>query len=88
MRKVYKYVLPVDDYFTMSLPQNAEILKIDLQFDILHMWALVDPTKPSGVRHFRFVGTGHPIEEENIRFIDTFQLHDGNLVFHIFEIIG
>ncbi|OYT14609.1 MAG: hypothetical protein B7C24_17440 [Bacteroidetes bacterium 4572_77] len=87
MRKVYKYVLPIDDHLTIPLPQGAEILKVDTQAGIPCMWALANPEKPSEVRRFRFAGTGHPIEEENLKFIDTFQMDSGSLVFHFFEII-
>ena len=32
-------------------------------------------------------GTGHPIEHDNIKFISTFQVDDGNFIFHAFEVI-
>ena len=85
MKKIYKYALPIDDYLTIPLPQGAEILKVDMQNNVPWMWALVDPEKPPEMRNFRLVGTGHPIKEENLKFIDTFQMHEGSLVFHLFE---
>ena len=40
-------------------------------------------------RHFRLSGTGHPLGEDYLRiinYIGTFQMENGALVFHLFEI--
>uniref|UniRef100_A0A6M3Y387 DUF7352 domain-containing protein n=1 Tax=viral metagenome TaxID=1070528 RepID=A0A6M3Y387_9ZZZZ len=89
MHKIFKYPIPADDYLEIGLPEGAQILKVDCQFDKPYLWALVDPLAPTKVRKFRLVGTGHPISEplENLMFHGTFQLHGGSLIFHIFEII-
>lgn len=41
------------------------------------------------MRKIFVVGTGHPIEEEQVErmiFIDSFMLHGDALVFHLFEL--
>jgi len=49
------------------------------------MWALVDETKTAmEIRSIVIVGTGNPVPELGA-FIDTFQMQDGSLVFHVFE---
>ena len=90
MRKIFKYHVPVIDRFELSLPIGAEILKIDIQDSSMEksfMWALVNPEAELEVRKFRLVGTGHPIEEENLHHISTFKMLGGRLMWHVFEIL-
>jgi hypothetical protein len=89
MLKVFKYQVPVNDYFDLALPRGARILTIQPQAGSLQMWALVDPGQVTEMRHFRFSGTGHPIAEDadHLRYVSTFQLADGGLVFHVFEVL-
>jgi len=89
MLRVFKYDLPLNDYFKLDLPRGAKILCFDTQFGVAQMWALVNPDETiTESRQFRFAGTGHNITEtpEQLEFIDTFQMRDGNLVFHVFEV--
>lgn len=90
MRKVFKYELPVDDYFTLSLPKGAQVLSVQAQGNKPCLWALVDPDAPTEERQFRFAGTGHSIKEDpgRLEFVSTFQTHGGSLVFHIFEVLS
>ena len=88
MRSVHKYPIPLNDYFSMSMPKGAVILDVKDQRGAPQMWALVD-TDPELVkeeRHFRLVGTGHLIEDGNLVHIASFLMHDGALVFHVFEL--
>jgi hypothetical protein len=90
MLKIFKYQLPVDDYFSLQIPAGSRILSVDVQHGVPCMWVLVDPANSAVTRRFRFAGTGHPITEsiEQLDFIGTFQMHGGSLIFHIFEIVG
>lgn len=53
------------------------------------VWALVNPEEPTERRPFRLAGTGHPIdyEADDLRFVGSFQLDGGTLIFHLFEIV-
>ncbi len=89
MNKVFKYEVPIEDHFTLSLPRHAKILAFQAQYNIPMIWALVDPEeKVETDREFRLVGTGHPIEERDcdLEHIGTAQMHMGNLVLQLFEI--
>lgn len=90
MFKVWKYDVPIDDYFELNMPIGAQVLTVDVQAERPCLWALVDPDMPKEKRRFRFAGTGHPINEpENrLRFINTFQMRGGSLIFHIFEVLN
>jgi hypothetical protein len=84
-KKIFKYSLKVTDYQEISLPKGYEILTIDVQFDNPYIWVLVDPNSPTMDVTFEIFGTGHPIHENKHRsFVGSFQIGDGNLVFHCF----
>lgn len=87
MKRIFKYALPVTDEVRIAMPKGAEILSIQVQHGTPQIWALVDPQAPDERRHFRVIGTGHPIEDHaNLRYIATFQ-YAGGLVFHVFEVV-
>ena len=90
MKEVWKFEIPINDYFELVMPEKAKILYVDVQKDLPCLWALVDPepNHPKEKRKFRFAGTGHPItqEPETLIHIGSFQMNGGDLIFHIFEI--
>lgn len=87
MRTIWKYQLDVCDNQFLEMPKNAEMLTVQQQQGIEHLWAIVDPELPKETRHIRMYGTGHNISDDNLNYISTIQLLDGNLVFHVFEVI-
>ena len=55
------------------------------------MWAVVDPDeKETELRIFRIAGTGHELgfPPANLSYLGTAKFADGQLIFHLFEIIG
>lgn len=86
MRTIWKYPIVAQDYFEIEMPKDAEVLCVQLQHDTPCIWALVDPEKKRETKRFRLAGTGHLIKEENLKYIGTFQLYEGELVFHLFEL--
>lgn len=91
-KTIYKYPLEVTDVQNISLPVGAEILTIQTQNETPCLWALVDPNgieKES--KTIEIFGTGHPIGYDmgvSRKYISTFQLRGGQLVFHAFEYTG
>ena len=86
MTKVFKYPFNPADYFTLIMPQGAEILHVDVQQHQPCIWAKVDIDAPIVVRKFRMAGTGHELDEDVAEHIGTFFMSDGWLVFHLFEV--
>lgn len=88
MLKVFKYPVPVADLFELEMPKDAQILTVQIQGEDIQMWALVDPESPTELRQFRLAGTGHSISVKHTvkRYIGTFQIRGGRLVFHLFEV--
>jgi len=87
--RVYKYTIPVEDYFSLDLPAGAKILTIQVQRDEPQIWALVDPEQQPRPYNFRLAGTGHDITEsrDSLEYIGTFQLVGGNFIGHLFEVM-
>lgn len=80
---------------SISMPKGAEVLSVQEQHGMPCIWALVDPSNKTEERHFEIFGTGHDIPMNGERksyqnpvkrkYIGTFQLQGGSLVFHLFE---
>jgi len=88
MKTVYKYTLVPDDYITLRLPADAQILSIQEKDGHPQMWALVDSRAETEPRTFLMMGTGQDVDENlTLSFIGTFQLKDLGLVFHVFEVL-
>ena len=71
---------------TLSIPKQAKILTLQTQDNVPKLWVLVNPESEEESRHFEIVGTGHPMDETTRTYIGTFQIANGSLVFHVFEL--
>lgn len=88
MKSIYKYSIPENkmDLFSLSLPTNAEILAVQIQYDLPCIWAVVEIKDEVETRWFKVIGTGHKHKEiEADKYIGTFQLLNGAFVGHLFE---
>lgn len=86
MKTIWKYQLEITDQATLLMPQGAQILCVQVQRNEVCLWALVEPDNNNEPRDIRIYGTGHPVEDaQQLTYVGTFQLHDGALVFHVFE---
>jgi hypothetical protein len=84
-KKIWKF--PVSPNVpVIEMPEGAEILTVQTQHGEPCIWALVNPAAKKEKRYFWVFGTGHnvPVEAER-KYIGTFQLEGGALVFHLFE---
>lgn len=88
MTRIYKYPIPIEDRFSLSLPQGARVLCVQTQNNQPQVWVRVDPHALTERRDFFLRGTGHPCgpEIDAARYVGTFQLEGGALVFHLFEV--
>lgn len=94
MKTVHKYPLFAPaNIIDLALPVGAKILHCGYQAvtDTWSAWAEVDTkVEATSVRHIRMAGTGHPLggRPMTLQFINTAISHDGQLVFHFYEILG
>lgn len=89
MRTIYRYSIPlISTEFDMDLPVGAVILSFQTQNGIPSIWAMIDKDADIEQRHFRFYGTGYPIDKSHkeLRYIGTTQQSQTPpLVWHLFE---
>ena len=87
-KTIWKFELGVTDKQIVTLPIGAEILSVQTQNETPCLWALVNPKSETEERVFEMFGTGHPVYCDmgiDRKFIGTFQMRNGRLVFHLFE---
>lgn len=84
MKTVYKYPLFILDEQDIEMPDSANILTVQMQNGEPCLWALVDTSNHPSVRKILIRGTGHDADGMG-RYISTFQMKGGALVFHAFE---
>jgi len=88
MRAVWKYPL-TDSLSQIDMPEDAEVLDVQLQGNIPHMWVLVNPHATLETRYFHMFGTGEPFDDKTGQlgyYCGTLYLDGGRSVLHVFEI--
>lgn len=88
MKTVWKFTMAVTDRQVLNMPAGAQLLDVQMQGDDPCLWALVDPEADRLPRQFRIAGTGHKLPADPGRYVATFQMNHGALVFHVFEVVS
>jgi hypothetical protein len=78
MNKIFKYTLPCLEKFTINLPKDAQIIRVEDVDGQFFLWAIVntDPSWPKETRYIECYKTGQPIETplEDLKFLGTCKL--------------
>ena len=82
MPTIWKYMLELEDQQSISMPNGAVPLCVQLQNGQPCVWARVDPEQPPKTHNFWICGTDQPTPDG--RYLGTFRLGQGALVFHVF----
>lgn len=83
---IHKYPLRVMDTQEIPMPFGAEILCVQVQHGTPCLWAMVFAENRLEPRTIEAFGTGHEMPPNTHRkYIGTFQMNGGALVFHVFE---
>ena len=86
MKKViWKFPLVIEDVQIIELPRNYEILTIQVQNGIACLWAMVSPEVTKEKIIIEIIGTGNLVAVAERQYIGTFQLFEGQLVWHVFK---
>ncbi len=86
MITIWKFPIEVTDIQTIEMPVKAQILTVQVQHNRPFLWAMVNSYYPIESRKIRIFGTGHDLSQEDAsKYIGTFQVDGGNLVFHVFD---
>lgn len=87
MRAIWKFPLQLVDYQEVIVPGGVGPLCVQVQDGAPCLWAEVDPDASSGALAVMIFGTGHALDEsehKRFRYLSTFQMHGGALVFHAY----
>lgn len=78
MNKIFKYPIPTKERYTIELPKDAQILRIEDVEGLFYLWAIVntDEEHPKEKRCLEFYKTGQPIETplERLNYMGTCKL--------------
>jgi hypothetical protein len=86
---IWEWNLPPDVTTTLMLPQGAEVLDVvETNTGSVTMYVLCRKNVPLLPRHFAIFKAGVVIPETPMRFIKTFLVNHGSLVFHAFEVVN
>jgi hypothetical protein len=90
MKTIWKFPLAVADIQAIEMPVGARLLDVQMQRatgDQVCLWALVDPSNMKCKRWISIHGTGHELPDgiADAKYVGTFQLVGGSLVFHVFD---
>jgi hypothetical protein len=92
MKRIWKFCIKgvgdqIEDQIEIGMPEGAEILCVQSQGEGVFIWAIVDDNMGYERRRFAVYGTGQEIDAITVeRYIGTFQLYGGKLVFHLFGV--
>lgn len=85
MKTIHKYTI---DPFTSTLlmPLGAKPLSVQVQRGEVRLWCEVDDSSTKVLHEVHVYGTGHDITHDSTKcqFVGTFQLDNGQLVFHVY----
>lgn len=84
-KTIWKYPLTMSSKQIVELPACSTILSVQLQENVLQLWALVEPNYKHYLekRHITIYATGEEMPDNCGTYLTTFQVL--SLVFHVFE---
>ncbi len=93
MITIWKYEIPIEEHFSIDVQKHSIFLSVQCQKGVPTIWCLVNTDREVVKREFRLYGTGHDLIEKNHdaikniywEFVGTFQMFDGDLVYHLFK---
>jgi hypothetical protein len=85
IRKIFKWWLkPGAGTQEHVMPSGAEYLTVQVQGGTPCVWSLIDPSAPFVKITFDVFATGQSVDNTNRTYLGTYQLDDGELIYHVF----
>ena len=85
MQRIFKYELEVADRQAIQMPTGAQILCVQVQGNVPCLWAKVNDEATPVSREISIYGTGQALQSYPGDYIGTFQMAQGELVFHVYD---
>jgi len=86
LKTIWKFSLQTIDVQRIEIPSDYQILCVQVQDGEPYLWAMVDPDAESIRVTIETIGTGHRMDKAIRKYIGTYQMMNGRLVFHCFEL--
>lgn len=88
-KTIWKFPLELTFRQSIVMPVGAEILTVQIQNEIPCLWALVNPDEVVEFRHIEIFATGTRFYDIIVprKYISTFQMGKGQLVYHAFYLV-
>lgn len=83
---VFKFDLTLETHQNIKIPRDHQILSIQTQRGKPRMWVRVNPESEPTTVALHTVCTGCPFAFDVSKFLGTYQVQSGDLVFHVFQI--
>jgi hypothetical protein len=83
---IWKFPIETTDLQSIAIPAGSVLLSFQIQRGQPCMWAQCDPASPLEQRLIAVYGTGHPLPSKPGKYVGTYQLSGGALVFHVFDL--
>ena len=83
---VYKFEIPIQNFYELELSKNGSVLHFAEQHGIPCIWVRLDPKEEHVVWRFHLRGIGHPLPEGRaLQHVGTCLCNGGELVWHLFR---
>lgn len=83
---IHKYPLPLQDAQNLRVPNGTQILTVQVQAGVPCLWVLKDMTQKIEENiYINIYETGREILRKPGKYIGTYQVNNGQYVFHVFE---
>lgn len=84
---IWKFPLKIIDEQIIMMPRINKIISVQVQQKVPCLWAIVNPDDSLKIPvKIVIIGTGHIHPSfMDMDFIGSIQLHEGNLVLHVFK---
>ena len=84
--RIWKYELQVENEQEVDIPKAHTVLTVAIQNDAPCIWVEVDDSFETIPVKFITLGTGHVVNRNVDKYIGSYQLHGGELVFHVYTV--
>ena len=82
---IYKWSLKIQDKQTLHIPADSNWLDVQVQQGQPCIWARVDGDSKLITVTIRTFGTGHDLPNVAMSYLGTYQTHDGELIWHVYQ---
>jgi hypothetical protein len=86
MQTIYKVSLKTTDEQFVQIARGAKLLTVQMQHGGPQLWFECDTNAVMGSRRIAIYGTGHQMLPQPQKYVGTYQLDNGALVFHVYDL--